>query len=159
MLTGKLDARPTINAASSTNGVNPFDTCLRVGFPAGAPEPGALWFFTNVNCLSEGNDRIDLAQVVYDQTGYSAIPDSTFTGCLDGTRNRCVNTFTARSGLLACIFEPNRGKVRYRFSSEGTVEGEIDLVGAGCEDEPGNGTSRYSATLQGRRTTADAEEL
>lgn len=140
---GEIVLRPVVDGVATQNGVNPFELCLRSGFPAGAPETGALWFGSNTACFPTRSD-IDMVSVELNGNTYAAVPDA-------GLGATGVNGWTAESGLTACLYFPIEGRTVLTFDAEGGVEGRIDMVGffGGCGAV---GTrSTYKATVSGRR--------
>lgn len=141
-LTGRLTFRRTVSAAATENGENPAEACLKVGFPAGAPQPGAIWYGTTSDCWRKAPGAgLDLAQVSFDGNTFSTAPDGRLQASF-------ANTWTARPGTAACIYSPVSGQTTYELRRSGAIAGSVALSGFGggaC------GPSTYSATLSGTR--------
>jgi hypothetical protein len=136
----ELRVEPTIDLAAATNGVNPYEVCLRSGFPGASPEVGAIWFGTNTGCFDAPN-RVDMVESEVSGSTYVARPD-------DSLSQLGVNGWTAAGGAVACIYAPIEGSATYEFTGD-TVTGRLDLVGfAGGCSALGN-RSTYTATLTG----------
>ncbi len=139
--TATLTVLPTVTDVTE-NGVNPYEACLRSGFPAGAPEVGAIWYGTNTACFPDNGQSLDLAIAVEDANGFHTEPDPNLQALM-------VNAWTASdSYIYAFPYGPVSGGTSYQFFEDGTVQGVIELVGHGGM----GGTSTYSAVLSGVRT-------
>jgi hypothetical protein len=136
---GTLELRPVVSTDGTTNGVNPFDACLKSGVPAGAPEPGAIWLFTN-NACAGSSAGIDLASVSWDDSQAELLvlvdPNLSSTG---------ANNFTMYGGYTASIYTIIDGGMQVRFSDDGTIVGIIDAVGTANY----NAGMRYQANFSG----------
>jgi hypothetical protein len=139
--TATLTVVPTVTDVTE-NGVNPYEACLRSGFPAGAPEVGAIWYGTNTACFPDNGQSLDLAIAVEDANGFHTEPDPNLQALM-------VNAWTASDNYIyAFPYGPVSGGTSYQFFDNGTVQGVIELVGHGGM----GGTSTYSAVLSGVRT-------
>ena len=137
-LTGQIYlARRVTNVTQ--NGLNPYELCLKVGFPAGAPQTGAIWFGSNSACFGS-RAAIDTVFASASGTTYTAQPDRRLTSAY-------LNNWTARGGITACPYSASSGVARFSFSGS-SVRGSLDLSGYGgafC------GWSTYRATVSGVR--------
>jgi hypothetical protein len=138
--TGTITLMPTTSEVT-TNDVNPYEVCLRSGFPAGTPEVGAIWYGTNTSCFPDNGQAVDLTYAVEDETGYYTEPDPNVQALM-------VNHWTASENYIyAFPYGPYQGATSYRFADDGTVTGTVELVGHGGM----GGNSTYSAALSGTR--------
>jgi hypothetical protein len=140
---GRIEVRTTVTAAGTTNGVNPYDVCLKSGFPGAAPEVGAIWFGTNSACFA-ATAQIDLASTEVSGSTYVARPDPSVEGV-------GVNGWTAQDGSVACIYVPNGGSATYEFHDDGTVTGHLDLTGFVAVCGSIGTQSTFTAELTGSR--------
>ncbi|MER7207024.1 hypothetical protein [Streptosporangium sp. NPDC000239] len=134
-----LVLRSTVTRVT-TNGTNPVDVCLKSGFPAGAPQVGAIWYGSNSACFG-GTAALDMAYVRTSGNTATVSPDSRISA--SGSNN-----FTATGTLTSCVYFPTEGGASYTFRNDGTVSGRISIRGFGgypC------GYSTYTANLSGRR--------
>jgi hypothetical protein len=135
-----LTVLPTVTDVTE-NGVNPYEVCLRSGFPSGTPEIGAIWYGTNTACFPDNGQALDLAVAAEDSGGFHTEPDPAVQALM-------VNHWTASDDhLFAFPYGPVSGGTSYRFFEDGSVQGAIELVGHGGM----GGTSTYSAVLSGVR--------
>lgn len=136
--TATLTLIPTVTDVTG-NGVNPFEACLRSGFPAGAPAVGAIWYGTNTACFPDRGQAIDLTYAVADADGFHTEADPNLQALM-------VNHWTASDDyIFAFPYGPVSGGTTYRFFEDGTVQGAVELVGHGGL----GGYSTYSATFSG----------
>ncbi|MEV7012364.1 hypothetical protein [Streptosporangium sp. NPDC051022] len=136
---GTVVLRSTVTRVT-TNGVNPVDVCLKSGFPAGAPDVGAIWYGSNSACVRSAAS-LDMAFVSVNGNTVTVSPDKRISAT-------SANNFTATSSITTCIYYPVEGGATYTFRDNGTVSGRISIRGFGgypC------GNSTYNATLSGRR--------
>lgn len=143
----QLVVTETVDEFASVNGINEMDFCLTSGFPPGDPQVGAIWFGTNSGCLpSSAGADIDMARVVVDDRGVTAVPDENLmaTG---------INTLTADDGLMSVIYWIQDGEIRLDFDGD-EVTGTIEIRGfcGPCTFGPGSDGAWYSAELSGRLT-------
>lgn len=134
-------ARPVARVGTN-NGVNPIEVCLKVGFPAGVPSTGAIWYGTNSACFPFRSANIDMA--------YVSVSGSTVTARADGRLQATyLNGWTATSSIAANYYSPTGGSATYTLRSNGSLTGSVNLTGrAGA-----NGVSTYRATITGVRTS------
>lgn len=138
--TATLTVLPTVTDVTE-NGVNPYEACLRSGFPAGTPEVGAIWYGTNTACFPDKGQTLDLAVAAEDSDGFHTEPDPNVQALM-------VNQWTASDDyVFAFPYGPVSGGTTYQFFEDGTVRGAVELVGHGGM----GGTSTYSAVLSGVR--------
>jgi hypothetical protein len=139
--TGTLTLHRTVTTAGSTNGVNPLDVCLRAGFPAGLPAPGAIWLGSNSACFPIGRADLDMGAVNVSDSRVDFEPDGRLQATL-------INLWTARGSVVSCPYAPVAGSAIYRFDTGNRLSGSVRLSGYGgaaC------GWSTYSATVAGVR--------
>lgn len=140
-LGGLFVVAPRVTSVT-TNGLNPFETCVRVGYPAATPQTGAIWYGSNTACFSSRGQNIDLVYANANANGsaYATQPD----GRLQATYS---NNWTARGGITACLYSPASGSTSYNITGS-NVSGTIQLQGYGgafC------GNSTYIAQFNGVR--------
>lgn len=144
---GDMLIRPTIVGAGGVNfnnGVNQRDIGIVSGFPAGLPEAGALWFFSNsamcqymnTGCNSiQSNAALDVTFTqINESSGYLRYTlDGVIYGNV-GAGNALaaeLNTFTATNNFISGqIFQVIQGTIEIYFNNNGqSVSGTIDLQG------------------------------
>ncbi|TWP46878.1 hypothetical protein FKR81_34285 [Lentzea tibetensis] len=120
----------------------PYEWCMKVGFPMGTPKPGAIWFGTNGTCFGKGADKP--VATVRESGGEHTLTPLSPPPPLD----QSANTFTATSGLLAVAYQPNAGDVRFR-ATEQRQEGTLSLQGLALSglSTPGTFTATFTAVL------------
>lgn len=136
---GTIVLAPTVTNVT-TNGVNPLEACLKVGFPAGSPQVGAIWYGSNSACFSSRGANIDMVFAAVSGSTYVTQPD----GRLQATY---INNWTSSNSIAACAYGPVSGTTSWTFSNT-AVSGTINLRGYGgafC------GWSDYVATISGVR--------
>ncbi|WP_170990925.1 hypothetical protein [Herbidospora galbida] len=115
----------------------PSDWCLRVGNPAGAPAPGAIWFASDASCFDGSADDVFAEWAT----------DGEQTVLTPVNHARSMNLFNAVSGVTAAAYTPDRGEVR--FQADGAqVTGTINLQGVdlmGGTAERGVFTAKFEA--------------
>ncbi len=141
--------------ANFNNGINARDIGLVSGNPAGVPEAGAIWYVTNTALYraagvsatdSVVNAALDVAFVRADeqQNILEVVPDGP-----DNALAAQLNTFTARTSLLASIFVVIEGVIQLQFSPDGTeVVGVMDIGGV-PPTGGANDRSRLQANIVG----------
>lgn len=154
------DLTPSVNF---NNGLNERELGFVSGFPAGNPQPGALWFFSNTAACQYGN-------VGCNSTPINAALDIAFVDVNESSRTISVridgqvkgnatagniltanylNNFTANSGITATLYQVATGTFTLKFSSDGEkVTGTIDITGGNFN---GTGTAPYKATFSGKK--------
>ncbi len=125
---------------TTTNDVNPFEACLKVGYPAGSPRRGSIWYGSNSECFPSGPSRLDVAYVGVRGSTIIVRPDSRYQATY-------ANNWTVRRSVFANIYSPVSGSGRFTVTDGGGLRGTIDLVGYGADPGP----SHYQATLTGVR--------
>ncbi len=134
----------------STDG-QPYEWCLKVGNPWGAPKPGAIWFGTNGTCFGSGVDRA-VATVRETAGEHILTPVDPPPSLRDGR-----NAFTATSGVLSGAYVPDGGDVRFR-ASPSRLEGTLSLQG--LEALAGLSTrGTFTATFTAALVSDDPEAL
>lgn len=128
----------------------PFEWCLMVGQPWGAPVPGAIWFGTNGTCFERGADKpvVTLSESAGETVLTPANPPSALRDSM--------NAFTATSGILSTAYVPDRGEVRFRYTAS-RIEGSISLQGLDAFGGSARGT--FTTTLAATLVSEDPEAL
>jgi hypothetical protein len=138
----QIRVMPTVARVGTNNGVNPVEVCLRSGFPAGAPEVGAIWFGTNTACFPERGAQLDMTTVSVSGDTVTVEPDGRIAA---GGLNNFVDS---GSYIGACLYQPVSGSMTVTFSG-GSASGKIDITGySGPCRAVGTKTS-YSARFTG----------
>lgn len=125
----------------------PSDWCLRVGNPAGAPAPGAIWFASNASCFAGSADDVFAEWAT----------DGEQTVLTPVNHARSMNFFNAVSGVTAAAYTPDRGEIR--FQADGArLTGTINLQGV---DTMGGTAERgvFTATFEAAQISDDPEAL
>lgn len=138
-ITGTLSTRATVTKAT-TNGVNPFEVCLKAGSPAARPTTGAIQYGTNSACFPSAGANVDTSQVRGSTSSVSIVPDGRLQATL-------LNQWNARGGVAVCVYAPVNGSITLRFSGT-KVTGTVDLEGFGGSS---CGRSSYRARITGSR--------
>ncbi|WP_162641399.1 hypothetical protein [Streptosporangium sp. 'caverna'] len=145
----RFDQQGELRIRKSTDHL-PYELCLKVGNPWGAPAPGAIWFGTNGTCFGSGLD----AAVVHirENNGETLITP------VDPppTLKQSMNSFTATPGILAGAYVPDRGEIRFRTSAS-KIEGAFSLQGLDAFGRSTRGT--FTATLTASLVSDDPEAL
>lgn len=130
-----------LRVRKATDG-QPYEWCMKVGFPMGTPKPGAIWFGTNGTCFGKGGDKP--VATIRESSGEHTLTPLSPPPPLD----QSMNTFTATSGLLAVAYQPNGGDVRFR-ATEQRQEGTLSLQGLALSglSTPGTFTATFTAAL------------
>ncbi|WP_062431712.1 hypothetical protein [Herbidospora daliensis] len=125
----------------------PADWCLRVGNPAGAPAPGAIWFASNASCFEGSADDVYAERTT----------DGEQTVLTPVNHARSMNLFNAVSGVTAAAYTPDRGEVRFQADGA-TVTGTVNLQGI---DTTGGTAERgvFTATFEAAQISDDPEAL
>jgi CARDB/Secretion system C-terminal sorting domain len=161
--TGRMIVDPRITAAGGVNlnnGPNDREVGIVSGFPAGTPEPGAIWFFTNTAmCRPLGTGCNSTPVNAALDVVFTSISANKLTIRLDGTvygnagagnvlTANLLNNFSARGGITASLYQIISGTIELTFSNNGrTVSGTIDITGT--SGLGGVGTSSYFANVSG----------
>ncbi|MFF5108635.1 hypothetical protein [Streptosporangium sp. NPDC000509] len=128
----------------------PYEWCLKVGNPWGAPAYGALWFGTVGTCFDGGLD--ETVARIQEKDGETRIsPDAS-----PSAPGQSGNSFTATSGLASGVYIPDRGEVRFRASGS-KLEGTISLQGLQGTGESSIGI--FTATLNASLVSDDPEAV
>jgi PKD repeat protein len=161
---GDMLIGPTIigaGGANFNNGINDREIGIVSGFPAGFPQAGALWFFSNTalcqymntGCNSiQANAALDITFTEIDENlGYLKF---TLDGVIYdnvGAGNALVaelNTFTATNNFISGqIYQVIQGTIEVYFDNGGeSVSGVIDIQGVNANSI---GTSYMYCTFDG----------
>jgi hypothetical protein len=139
-----------LRVRAATDG-QPYEWCMKVGNPWGAPKPGAIWFGTNGTCFGKGADRA--VTVVSESAGEHILTPVNPPARLDEN----LNGFTATSGILAGAYVPDGGEVRFR-PAPSRLEGTLSLQG--LEALTGGSTrGTFTATFTAALVSDDPEAL
>ncbi|MCG8327634.1 MAG: hypothetical protein MI974_08110 [Chitinophagales bacterium] len=152
-----------IDAAPTSNGVNPYDIAIASGSPGAVPEAGAIHYLTNTTLCQYTNSGCN-------STPINAAIDAAFVSVSNnpkridieidgqvlgnGTAGTVIlqnwlSNFNAYSGLGANIYQISTGEISITFSAdEKTITGTISIVGGNFT---GTGTAPYNATFTGSK--------
>lgn len=128
----------------------PYLLCLKVGFAAGDPGPGAVWFGSQPSCF--GSDapgplvdmRIEGRDIVIEPRAHGLEPAE------------AMWQFSITSGLFSCHYAPDSGQVR--LTPSGTaIAGALNLRGLDSCGSSGQGT--FTAELSATRVSPDPYAL
>ncbi|MEV5819603.1 hypothetical protein AB0L22_10550 [Micromonospora haikouensis] len=128
----------------------PYEWCLRVGDPWGAPVPGAILFGTNGTCFGPGAD-VPVVTLTERAGEVVLVPVNPPPALRDS-----MNAFTATSGIASMAYVPDGGEIRFRPAAS-KIEGSISLQGIGAFGE--SGSSTFTATLAATLVSEDPEAL
>lgn len=131
---GVLLVTPPVDTTGATQ-INARDVVLRSGSPPSVPEAGAIWYATNTalytavdipaTSVPQEAAQLDVATVEEDGSGgvLSIQPDANLA------RAAQLNVFTARTSLVAGLFNVIDGLVEIQFQNGQQITGTVDFTG------------------------------
>jgi len=148
LLTGELLLTSGISSPGTTNGANPVEAVLSVGNPYSNPLAGSIRYSTSRYLwpLLGGASETSVVDFAYVGSTDTAV-GVTIDGSLAAANT--ISVFNIRSGLTADVYNPVEGGFAVGFGSDGSVAGEIKLVGRGLIS---GARGTYGAVIKGAVT-------